>query len=165
MKKILGLLGLVLVAGVAVVVKYVLPSRNMTPDGSGMVKSPKIGDGTSMTDSGKTPSQSNDGLPEGMKEFSVTKMYQSPAGGDEIRFTIDVDTSGVIMAAKTGILATNDISKQRQETFAAGLPTVIVGKKLLDLMAIDKVGGSSLTTTAFNEALGDLKAQQMQQAR
>jgi hypothetical protein len=47
----------------------------------------------------------------------------------------------------------------RQESFGSGAGAVLVGKKLSDLGAIDRVGGSSLTTNAFNTSIDKLKAQ------
>jgi hypothetical protein len=93
------------------------------------------------------------------KKVSDQETYQSPAGPEKVAFTITVDQKGIITNAQTQILGVAPISKQRQESFAQELPKVIVGKKLSDLSNIDRVGGSSLTTGAFNAALTKLKAQ------
>lgn len=90
---------------------------------------------------------------------TVNTSYTNPGGSDDVSFTLTVDKDGVITKAETGILAKNPTSKKRQETFAEALPAVIVGKKLSELSNIDRVGGSSLTTNAFNASLAQLKSQ------
>lgn len=93
--------------------------------------------------------------------LSTTETYQSPAGPEEVKFTLVVDEAGTIVDAHTEVLAKSPISVMRQEAFAAEFPTAIEGKKLASLTAIDRVGGSSLTTKAFNEAI--VKFQQQAQ--
>lgn len=111
-----------------------------------------------------TPVQKSENTPEAdttastVKESSVRTSYKNPGGEDEVGFSISVDESGVITNATVEVLAKNPTSKTRQNAFAAGLPKALQGKKLSDLTAIDKVGGSSLTTNAFNASLAQLKA-------
>jgi len=93
------------------------------------------------------------------KTISVTTHYDNPGGGDDVRFNLTVDDAGTIVEAGSDVLAVNPTSILRQRAFAAEFPKVVVGKKLADLTAIDRVGGSSLTTKAFNEALDQLKSQ------
>ncbi len=90
----------------------------------------------------------------------IETSYVSPAGEEKVSFTLTVDGQGTITDAQTGVLAKSPISKMRQNSFAKDLPSALVGKKLADLSSIDRVGGSSLTTGAFNKALAELKAQQ-----
>lgn len=93
------------------------------------------------------------------KIVSVETAYMSPAGEEKVAFMVYVDANGVVTNAETGVMAKSPISVTRQESFAQELPTAIVGMKLSELNSIDRVGGSSLTTGAFNEALVELKAQ------
>lgn len=92
-----------------------------------------------------------------VKKSSVRTSYKNPGGTDEVAFSLVVDETGTIITASTEVLAKNPTSIQRQEAFAEGLPQAIQGKKISDLTAIDKVGGSSLTTAAFNTSLAELK--------
>jgi hypothetical protein len=96
---------------------------------------------------------------EMVKVVATEGEYESPAGEEKVGFALTVDDNGVISNVETEVLATAPISVMRQESFAKELPSVLVGKKLMDLESIDRVGGSSLTTASFNEALVDLKAQ------
>lgn len=109
--------------------------------------------------SDKTTQETQSQQAPATKELSIKTSYENPGGADEVGFTVVVDSNGVITDAKTETLATNPTSLIRQQSFASELPTVLKGKKLSELSQIDKVGGSSLTTAAFNKSLDQLKAQ------
>lgn len=93
------------------------------------------------------------------KTLSTTTSYQSPAGEEQVGFSLTVDQNGVITDAETEVLGKAPTSVMRQESFAEEFPSVLVGKKLSELESVDRIGGSSLTTEAFNEAIDDLRAQ------
>lgn len=95
----------------------------------------------------------------GEKMIKSEQTYTTPAGEEKVTFVLYVDATGVVTEAETTIEAKAPTSVMRQKSFAAELPTVIKGKKLSELSKIDRVGGSSLTTGAFNKALSDLKTQ------
>ncbi len=97
-------------------------------------------------------------MPENGKKVSVTGTYKSPAGMEEIGFTVMVDKDGMVTGAEAKPMAENEKSVMFQGNFAKALPTMITGKKLSDLEKIDRTGGASLTTGAFNAALTKLKA-------
>lgn len=89
--------------------------------------------------------------------ITETQTYQSPAGPEEVGFSIVVDDAGTITAITVENKAKAPISVQRQDAFIGEIEEVVVGKKLADLENIDRVGGSSLTTGAFNEFLTEAK--------
>jgi hypothetical protein len=93
------------------------------------------------------------------KEVQSEASYQSPAGPEKVGFKIIVDDTGVIASASAIVEAVNATSKMRQQSFADSFPTVVVGKRIADLKSIDRVGGSSLTTKAFNSVIKDLQIQ------
>ena len=95
----------------------------------------------------------------GEKTLTYKTSYTNPSGSDEVGFSVMVDANGMVTGVKVDVLAVNGISKNRQTAFATDLPQVITGKKFSELAPIDRVGGSSLTTGAFNAALPELKAQ------
>lgn len=101
---------------------------------------------------GKQPAQ-------GAREISTATTYKSPGGEDKIGFTVVLDGSGMITDLKTEMMPSNPGSKQWQDAFTKAAPAALKGKKLSDLQNIDKVGGASLTTAAFNQALEQLKSQ------
>lgn len=96
---------------------------------------------------------------EAGKEVTTVATYRSPAGDEQVGFTLTVDDQGVITNALAKVMAKAQISVMRQESFAKDFPAAVVGKKLSELEKIDRVGGSSLTTGAFNQALSELKSQ------
>ncbi len=53
--------------------------------------------------------------------------------------------------------AENATSKQFQTKFAGGISDAVVGKSI-DELNVSKVAGSSLTSTGFNAAIDDIKA-------
>lgn len=91
------------------------------------------------------------------KEVSAVVTYATP--GDEpdvLRFVVTVNAEGMIQNIQTLDAETNEIPAKKKE-FNDQINVILAGKKLSELTAIDKVGKSSLTTTAFNSALGDLQ--------
>ncbi|MFZ1627112.1 MAG: hypothetical protein WAT81_04905 [Candidatus Moraniibacteriota bacterium] len=153
-KKSTIFLGIAALAGLVAAVKFLLPAKSGQSEKSTATNSAIVP---------STPVQTTD-IPKGemMKEAKsvTTKVsYMNPAGEDEVSFTLYVDSTSMIVDAKADTLATHDISKKRQAAFAEGFPTAVKGKKLSELTSIDKVGGSSLTTKAFNDTLATLKAQ------
>ena len=61
-------------------------------------------------------------------------------------------TDGVITAVSATPKAIHDISMKRQTAFAGEISSKIVGMKKSDLN-LSAIGGSSLTTAAFNQFL------------
>lgn len=141
MGKLMALLGILVIGGALVVWKFIGKSETEGKMGT----ETKGATGTDMKTS--------------EKKVNARVSYKNPAGDDEVAFMLTVNGEGVIVAASTEILAIHDISKKRQEAFASGLESVLAGKKLSDLASIDRVGGSSLTTAAFNQVLPQLKSQ------
>jgi hypothetical protein len=97
--------------------------------------------------------------PQNGKVLTATTSYKNPSGMDEVGFKVVVDSNGTITDGEVQVLAENRNSKMFQENFSKGFPTAVRGKKISDLESIDRVGGASLTTKAFNESLGKLKSE------
>lgn len=76
-----------------------------------------------------------------------TVSYMSPAGKEEIEFSVTV-ADGVITAANARPLATDKSSLYNQGNFANAVASSVVGKKAKDL-DVHAIGGASLTTAAF----------------
>lgn len=139
-KKALALAAVVIVALVGYKVA-------MTPKGE--METTKLGDTTGAPVA--TP-------PVSMKKLSTQVTYKEPAGESKVGFLLTV-SDGVITDAQAEVLATNPDSQRIQGDFQQAFPAAVRGKQLAELSAIDRVGGASLTTKAFNEALATLKAQ------
>lgn len=97
--------------------------------------------------------------PVGSKEVSAEASFDTPGDyAENLRFIVTVDKQGIIESVKTVDAATNEVPEKKIE-FNQGLSVVIKGKKLSELTAVDKIGKSSLTTTAFNSVIDQLKSQ------
>lgn len=107
--------------------------------------------------SGATPSPAVP--PSTVESGPVTRTgiesYQSPAGTDQVEFSVTVDDKWVITAASAKVMATNDASKYNQENFAKQVSEKVVGKAKKDF-TLDTVAGASLTTASFNKYIQTL---------
>ncbi len=140
-KSVLFGVGLILVISVFVYYRY-------TKD---MLQSSRQGDMAA------TPLKNDN---EAMVEKSVSAVvsYDTPGDyKDVLRFVVTVNESGMIKRIETLDDETNQIPEKKKE-FNEQINTLLQGKKLSELSAIDKVGTSSMTTDAFNEALPKLQA-------
>lgn len=152
-------LGVAVLAGLAAAVKFLMPSDDEQSEKSTMTTGERAVPITPSAMPGALETNTTTGLTKEAKVVTAKSSYKNPAGDDEVGFSLYIDSTGMIVDAKTEVLATHDISKKRQMAFAEGFPAAVTGKKLSELSAIDKVGGSSLTTKAFNESLNQLKSQ------
>lgn len=93
------------------------------------------------------------------KELSAVVTYEVPGDKqDTLRFVVTLDSAGLIEQIQTLDAKTNEVPEKKKE-FNSEVNVILKGQKLSELKAIDKVGKSTLTTAAFNEALGKLQAQ------
>lgn len=93
------------------------------------------------------------------KEVSAVVTYEVPGEKfDTLRFVVKLDDTGAIDEIRTLDAETNEIPEKKKE-FNDEVNVILKGKKLSELTKIDKVGKSTLTTDAFNEALDKLKAE------
>jgi hypothetical protein len=86
---------------------------------------------------------------EGEMVYESVVSYSNPGGSDDVGFKLTVE-NGLVKSVEVDVLAKNSTSINRQNSFRAGLGAVVVGKPLAGLK-VDRVGGSSLTTKAFND--------------
>lgn len=89
--------------------------------------------------------------------YVVNGIYNSPGGLDNINYSITLKKDKV-----SNIVVTNGAndrtSKFYQNDFIASIPSVVVGKDLLNLK-IGVVSGASLTSQSFNDALSKIRTQ------
>lgn len=92
------------------------------------------------------------------KEVDAEVSYEVPGGKiDHLRFVVMLDQGGAIQDIQTLDAETGQVPAKKVE-FNEQVNVILKGKKLSELSAIDKVGESSMTTAAFNEALPTLQA-------
>jgi hypothetical protein len=91
------------------------------------------------------------------KTYTAVGDYTSPGGPRHINVEITLVDS-TITAANVEPTATDPVSKEKQEDFAANYKDLVIGKRIDDL-TLDKVSGSSLTPKGFNDALEKIRSQ------
>lgn len=95
---------------------------------------------------------------ESTRGVSAVVSYDPVEGKtDTLRFVVTVDQMGQIQNIQTLDAASGEVPEKKKE-FNEQINVILKGKKLSELSAIDKVGTSSLTTKAFNDALPELQA-------
>jgi uncharacterized protein with FMN-binding domain len=90
--------------------------------------------------------------------YEATADYQSPNGTETIKVTLTLEGDVVTDVEVEG--ASVDPSPEvirYQGEFEDGIAAEVVGKDL-DELSVDRVGGSSLTSGGFNEAIEQIKA-------
>lgn len=89
--------------------------------------------------------------------YEALGQYVSPAGPSEVTVAITLEDDIVTDVVVTPH-ATEGNSIQFQGQFADGIAAVVVGKDI-DTLTVSRVGGSSLTSGGFNDALAQIKAE------
>lgn len=90
-------------------------------------------------------------------EVTFDMPYSSPAGPHTMPATLNV-IDGVVVSASTTpeADATNGAVKKWQAAFAENFSAAVEGQSIAQLQDIDAIGGASLTTGGFKEALAKL---------
>jgi uncharacterized protein with FMN-binding domain len=89
-------------------------------------------------------------------DYDAEASYSNPAGQSKVKVALTLADNKVTKITVTPE-ATNATSKQFQTKFASGISDAVVGKSI-DELNVSKVSGSSLTSTGFNAAIDDIKA-------
>lgn len=119
---------------------------------AGCAASATGGGGTGSIDAGADTSASyTDGA------YEATGDYVSPAGPSQVTVALTL-TDDVVTDVTVTPLATDPTSKGFQTQFADGIAAEIVGHDI-DTLTVSRVGGSSLTSGGFNDALAQIKAE------
>ena len=91
--------------------------------------------------------------------YTGTGTYLTPARtSHEIEVTLTVE-EGIVTAADVVYDGGAGFSNPNQERFDGAFEAQVVGKSLENI-SLSRVGGASLTTEAFNQAVAAIKAQQ-----
>ncbi len=87
--------------------------------------------------------------------YSAIGNYMSPGGSEEIGVKVTVKAD-IITDASIEVKATRPASKNWQTVVSENIKSVVVGKKL-DNVVLDKVSGSSLTPKGWNDAIAKIQ--------
>lgn len=84
--------------------------------------------------------------------------YLAPKGHrDSIDVQLSLDESGVVVNANVDYVADNEDSKFYQSKFESAYKDEVIGKKIEEI-DLSRVGGASLTSAAFMEAVEEIKS-------
>jgi hypothetical protein len=90
------------------------------------------------------------------RTLQETVVFDYPAGTHNVVFTFELDDAGVI--ASITAADTDPENQGKFPEFTVAVSELVVGKTLSELTPLSRVGGASLTTAAFNEAVAKLQA-------
>ena len=105
---------------------------------------------TDSTDSGTTSGDYADGT------YTESGSYNAPSGTETVEVTVTLADDTITDVTVVGE-ATDPQAKRHQGEFSDGIAAEVVGKNI-DEISVDKIGGSSLTSGGFNEAIDAIKA-------
>lgn len=88
--------------------------------------------------------------------YTQSADYEAPSGTETVDVTLTL-ADGVVTAVTVAGHASDPQAKRYQSQFSEGISAIVVGKNISEL-AVDKVGGSSLTSGGFNAAVESIKA-------
>jgi len=118
---------------------------------TGSTSSSETSESTESTDSGATSTGTyTDGTYEAEGE------YQAPGESETITVEVTLEDS-IVTAVTVTPQATSGNAARYQAEFADGIGDIVVGENIDDL-DVDRVAGSSLTSTGFNAAIEEIKA-------
>ncbi|WP_395640525.1 hypothetical protein [Pseudolysinimonas sp.] len=109
------------------------------------------GSDTAVDDTADTSAEYADGV------YTAEGDYTSPAGPSKVTVEITIEND-TIAAVTVTPLATDPTSKGFQTQFADGIADVVIGQDI-DTLDVSRVGGSSLTSGGFNDAIAQIKAE------
>lgn len=91
-------------------------------------------------------------------EYSAQGSYTPPSNRtEEVDVTLTLEGS-VVTALEVTTSGNHPTSKMHQRDFTSNVQEQVVGKNI-DELDVDKVGGSSLTSSGFNKALDAIRAE------
>lgn len=91
-------------------------------------------------------------------EYSAQGSYTPPSNQtEEVDVTLTLE-GDVVTALEVTTSGNHPTSKQYQREFTSGVQDQVVGKNL-DELDVDKIAGSSLTSTGFNRALDTIRTE------
>lgn len=88
--------------------------------------------------------------------YTESGSYNAPSGTETVEVTVTLADNVITDVSVVGE-ATDPQAKRHQSEFSDGIAAEVVGKNI-DEISVDKIGGSSLTSGGFTEAIDAIKA-------
>jgi hypothetical protein len=93
-----------------------------------------------------------------IRTLRETVFFEYPGGSHTIAFVVTLDAAQTITNIEGADI--DPANQGRIADFVSEVSTIVVGQPLADLTPLARVGGASLTTTAFNEAIANMQQQE-----
>ena len=90
-------------------------------------------------------------------DYAADGSYSAPSGTETISVDLTLEND-IVMSVTVTPHATEGNQEQFQNQFAGGIAAEVLGKDIDDLV-VARVAGSSLTSSGFNDALEEIKAE------
>lgn len=103
-----------------------------------------------------TPEEPLTPMPADWKVLTAETSFDVPNGVDYVKFSVTVDKDGLVQGVGMEGVKSTETNEHMYE-WASGATMALKGKKLSEVKPLDRVGSSSLTTTAFNAVLPQLQ--------
>lgn len=141
-------------------VYFITPAPETTPETTEMNRSPETeqSEEREVTDSDQSPDSdtSTDTEPS---TYTASANYMTPARTEhDIAVTLTLDSDGVVTDADVVYDDSTGYSNANQERFDNAYKNEVVGVPLENI-SLSRVGGASLTSGAFNEAVEKISAE------
>ncbi|MFE1644566.1 FMN-binding protein [Microbacterium sp. P01] len=107
--------------------------------------------GSATTDAAASGSAYVDG------SYTAEGSYSTPESVEQISVTVTLADDVITAVEVTGDPQKSE-SKEYQSKFIGGISDVVVGKSI-DEISVDRVAGSSLTSSGFNQAIEEIKSE------
>ena len=164
--KVIGGLAVAIVIGIGSFLTFnavtAKQSQNLTSSSSStptsQVSSQPTTTTTTTTTTPTTPSQPTTPTPTVATlvykngSYDATSSYSVPGGQNSLAVTLTI-SGDKVTAVKTSSIADSYESQRYVDRFNSSISSAVVGTSLSDAMSQSRVGGASLTTSAFDDAI------------
>lgn len=152
----LGTIALVASAGVIGVKVFSTNADQTTQTTSSVTSSTSSGSGTSSSTNSATDSSSSSNATYADGTYSATVSYQVPRGNNSLTATVTI-SGGEIASVDTANSYNDRESEWYINDFESSLSSDATGESLASYSP-SRIGGASLTTWAFNDALDQIRS-------
>lgn len=152
-KAVVSLIVIALLAAVAAGSMYILNSRSEASSSvstTSLVANSAVASSNQTTTAAATSATYTDGT------YTSTGRYATPESSESIDLTVTI-ANNTITGASIHNSGNAGESRDYQQRFAHNCTSLVVGKNI-NAVSLSRVAGSSLTSTGFNTALDQIKA-------
>lgn len=160
--KVIGGLAVAVVIGVGSLLAFTgvtaKPSGSLTSSTSSSTTSQVATQPTTTTTTPTTTPQATTPTPTAVTlaykngTYDATSSYYIPGGQNSLAVTLTI-SGDKVTAVKTSSTVDSYESQRYVDRFNANISSAVVGTSLSDAMSQSRVGGASLTTSAFDDAI------------